>query len=214
MVTTTSSELAVAAASQADHQQISDHLFLLEILTLLQYLSNLRRLHLRRITARCTCTSPMVFMILSLSLWSKNPIKSVSTSSMLELMSFTNLTIERFAPVCLYFAQPKFTIPLPLKKTCSMMLSSVLWSTLTIAQYQSLQYSMPSINSKIYQEEDMLFIHTSIDFSQLQSPMILQPMKWIAYRRSYFVISMSSQQCNKWKVIQQYDLWYIIWNWN
>ena len=63
------------------------------------------------------------------------------------------------------------------EKTCSMMLSSVLWSILTIAQYQSLQYSMPSINSKIYQEEDMLFIHTSIDFSQLQSPMILQPMK-------------------------------------
>ncbi len=43
---TTSSELAAASASQADHQQISDHLFLLEILTLLQYLSNLRRLHL------------------------------------------------------------------------------------------------------------------------------------------------------------------------
>ena len=36
---------------------------------------------------------------------------------MLESMSFTNLTIERFAPVCLYFAQPKFTNPLPLKKT-------------------------------------------------------------------------------------------------
>jgi hypothetical protein len=78
----------------------------------------------------------------------KESNQSVSTSSMLELMPFTNLTIERFAPVCLYFAQPKFTIPLPLKKTCSMMLSSVLWSTLTIAQYQSLQYSMPSINSK------------------------------------------------------------------